>query len=96
MSFTATSVCLLLLDCSVEYYVTKRVIPSDDSKFLCVLFSNACMARCCQGQAGETSVVIKCRNDALVSLTGQQLIVRTRLFGAVPWPLRDCQQCCGT
>ena len=70
---------------SVEYYVTNMATPSDDSQFLCVLFSNACMARCCQGQAGETSVEIKRLNDELVSLTGQQLIRRIRLFEEMPW-----------
>ena len=37
-----------------------------------------------QGQAGETSVERKCRNDELVSLTGQQLIGTIRLFREVP------------
>ena len=37
-----------------------------------------------QRQAGETSVERKCRNDELVSLTGQQLIGTIRLFREVP------------
>ena len=32
---------------TVEYYLTNMATPSDDSQFLCVLFSIACMARCC-------------------------------------------------
>ena len=43
--------------------------------------------------AGETSVEIYPRNNELVSLTGQQLIRRSRLFGEVPWSLRYWQQC---
>ena len=35
---------------------------------------------------------LKCHNDELVSLTGQQLIVRIKLCGEVPWELLDCLQ----
>ena len=44
-------------------------------------------------QAAETSVEIKLQKVELASLTGQQLIIRIRLFREVHWALRDCQQC---
>ena len=56
-------------------------------KFLSVLFSNACIARCSERQEGETSVEIKHLKNELVSLTGQQLIRRIRLFRKVTWAL---------
>ena len=59
------------IDHGVKYSVTKMATPSDDSLFLCVLFSNAYMARCYQRQAGYTSVEIKRLNNELVSLNGQ-------------------------
>ena len=45
--------------------------PSDDSSFLCVLFSNACMA--VDGKGRQERLQIEDCKDELVLLTGQQL-----------------------
>ena len=46
-------------------------------------------------QERETSVKIKDSNNELVLFTGQQLNGRSRLFGAVPWVLRNWKKFSG-
>ena len=43
------------------------------------------MICCYWRQRRETSVEIKRQNAEVVTLTGEQLIRKIRLFGAVPW-----------
>ena len=51
------------------------------------------MACSCWGQAGETSAEKKRWNDGLVSLTGQRLFERIKLFREVPGALRNLEPC---